>query len=116
MFWSRLKNKKRSITGTCLQCGKCCRNIILFHRGKPVRSIKKFEKLVKKNPFYSHFYLTYKNPENGCLYFSCDRISSDNLCSDYVNRPEICKKYPQSEVFEYGGNLLPGCGYSLSSS
>ena len=108
-----LKKKFSKIEGECLQCGKCCQNIILFHRGRTIKTIGQFEKLVKKNPFYEHFNLIYKDKKNGYLYFSCDKLGSDGKCTDHENRPEICRKYPRSKIFFYGGNLLQGCGYYI---
>ena len=109
------KKDENIVSGSCLQCGRCCQNLILFSKGKPVKTLEHFEKLKKRNPFYQHFNLIYKNKTNGFLYFSCSKQGSDGSCTVYENRPSICKNYPRSKMFKNGGNLLPGCGYEVSS-
>ena len=47
--------------------------------------------------------------ENERLYFYyCSKLGADNLCSDYENRPDICKDFPYSPL-----TTLPDeCGYN----
>ena len=48
MFKFFKKRKKIRITGECLCCGKCCQNLILIDKGKPITHIGQFIKLKKK--------------------------------------------------------------------
>ena len=46
--------------------------------------------------------------ENERLYFYyCSKLGADDLCSDYENRPDICKDFPLTAL-----KILPDtCGY-----
>ena len=116
MFFSFKKKEEIKIIGGCITCGKCCRNLILISKGKPVKSLSQFEKLVKKKPFYNHFNMVSKDKEHGYIYFSCDKLGSDNFCSDYENRPDICRNFPSKNMPKYKGKLLPECGYKIIPS
>ena len=62
------------------------------------------QKDIKLKRFIPHF----KN--NSLTHFSCSCLSVDNLCTDYDNRPDICRKYPFS-VFYSEDYIREGCGY-----
>ncbi len=110
-FFSRYK--KVQIAGDCHCCGKCCRNLILIDKGKPIVNIEQFNKLKKKNRYYEHFNLIYKDDNDKFLYFSCDLLNDENKCDDHHHRPAICRKYPNTKMLKYGGRLLEGCGYQI---
>ena len=115
MFSLFRKKETNRITGECLQCGRCCQNLILYSKGKPVKTLKSFYALLKKHPFYANFNLIPSKKENSPLHFSCSCLQSNNTCGQYENRPEICRKYPSSSMFIHGGNLLKDCGYRVLS-
>jgi len=113
MFNFLNKYKRNPITGTCRCCGKCCKNLILINRGKPVRNIEQFNKLKKKKNYHERFRPVFRDAEDNFLYFSCDRLDDENKCSDYQHRPEICREYPNKNMIKYGGRFLEGCGYRI---
>ena len=102
------------IEGACRVCGACCRNLIVVHRGRPVTSIDSFEKLKRRNPQYVNFRCVGSDQERGYLYFTCSLLRDDNTCSNYDNRPAMCRRYPFIPMFKLGGKLLPGCGYRVT--
>jgi len=98
------------IRGACRRCGRCCRKLCLDINGRWVSSANRFRKLVRDNPDYGRFHITGRNPF-GCLEFVCDRLQPDGSCGDHDHRPDICRKYPERELYFTGGVLPPWCGY-----
>ena len=45
--------------------------------------------------------------------FNCLNQAIDNRCLIYHEQPEMCRSYPEPEMFARGGDLLPGCGYRV---
>ncbi|MFC2140327.1 YkgJ family cysteine cluster protein [Candidatus Auribacterota bacterium] len=117
MFWNFFKQKrfKVKIIGLCHTCGKCCDNLILVHKGKPIKEMSQFDDLVRKRPFYNYFKFIYRDKKVGFLYFSCSKLGEDKKCTVYENRPAICCNYPQKHIVKYGGRLLSGCGFKIVS-
>jgi Fe-S-cluster containining protein len=109
------KKKKNNIKiiGECLSCGRCCQNLILIHKKQPIKNIEQFQSLLKTKPFYKNLTPLYEDKKDGFLYFSCRKLGSNKKCSDYKKRPKICRTYPQTLILEYGGKLLPNCGYQI---
>ena len=99
--------------GECACCGACCRNLILVDNGRPVRAMSQFEKLRKRKPAYSRFKPLEQDSPDEFLYFKCTMLGDDNKCTDYNNRPDICRHYPQKAMLRHGGKLLDGCGYYI---
>ena len=54
-----------------------------------------------------------RTSSDGLMRFHCQNQGGDNRCRIYASRPEICRSYPEPEMFARGGGLLPGCGYRL---
>jgi len=56
-----------------------------------------------------YFELLAKNlPSEDVYFYHCPKLTEDNLCSDYENRPQICRDFPDNPL-----SLLPqACGYS----
>ncbi len=48
-----------------------------------------------------------KNKENQVYFYHCPKLTADNRCSDYENRPQICQDFPDNPL-----TLLPeSCGF-----
>ncbi len=43
--------------------------------------------------------------------FRCEFISEEGFCADYDNRPDICRDYPESDLYFMGGELTAYCGF-----
>ena len=48
-----------------------------------------------------------ENGENEVYFYHCPKLTEDNRCSDYENRPQICRDFPDNPL-----SILPkSCGY-----
>ncbi len=101
------------IEGSCQKTGKCCQNLILIDRGKPVRTLKTFSTLVKREPYHKMFVPREELDSAGRLRFTCTNLTDDHRCSIYDKRPSMCKTYPEPTMIKMGGKLLSGCGFRL---
>ena len=45
--------------------------------------------------------------------FACKLVTPEGLCSDYKNRPRMCRNYPVKKIF-YPATLHEGCGYKIN--
>ena len=73
--------------------------------------MEQFERLVAREPEYRFFRPQEERDEDGFIYFSCLLLGDDGLCTDYENRPTICRTYPDPAMFRFGAELPSGCGY-----
>lgn len=61
-----------------------------------------------KKVYPDYIELLEKNKEEEVHFYHCPRLTADNRCSDYENRPQICRDFPDNPL-----SLLPkSCGYS----
>jgi hypothetical protein len=107
----RTKLLRRTIVlcGGCIQCGKCCENIILYADGGPIASKWHFGQVCRENPDYERFFISGCTP-SGMLKFTCTWLNG-KLCMDHGKRLDFCKRYPTTNTFYLGHDLIPGCGY-----
>ena len=101
------------IEGTCKMTGSCCQNLILVNRGQPVRSREGFAALVRRKPYHRMFVPLEEPDSEGRLRFSCSNLTEEHRCGIYDQRPDICRRYPESHMITLGGKLLPGCGFTI---
>lgn len=47
------------------------------------------------------------NENQNAYYYFCPKVTDDNRCPDYENRPQICKDFPDNPI----GFLPKTCGY-----
>lgn len=111
-IYTKILNKKYYREGNCLGCGKCCQKIYVKTSNHVIQEEKEFEKLKFLHRFYS--YLTIIDKDETGLVFSCSNLDEKtNLCIIHKNRPGICRRYPQEELFTMGGGLSEDCGYKF---
>lgn len=110
---------------SCNKCGDCCKLAISEYspiqlKQRAMRGDKyakeflsiyvPYESEEMAEAICPEYYNKLKNcmDENERLYFYyCSKLGADNLCSDYENRPDICKDFPLTAL-----KILPdGCGY-----
>ena len=96
------------ITGSCLKCGKCCN----YMYSVDTYTEKEFKIMQFLFPKYKRFYIKGRDDE-GNLIFACKLVSPEGLCTDYKNRPRMCRKYPAKRI-SYPGKLHDGCGYKVN--
>ena len=111
-FYLKILHKKYYRIGSCKGCGRCCRQIYVKHAKGVIKEEADFERLKDLHRFYKYLKVTGKD-EIG-LVFECSNLDGEtNLCKIHKNRPGICRRYPQEEIFGMGGALAEDCGYKL---
>ena len=129
-YSSKLKVSKKNIMEkkkeySCKKCGECCRLAIsgytpVQYKQKAVRGDKfaqeflsiyvpyESEEIVEAVcPNYYNKLNQFMDKNERVYFYYCKKLGADNLCSDYENRPDICKNFPNSPL-----NILPDeCGY-----
>ena len=109
---TKVLKKKYYRKGNCLGCGKCCKKIYVQTSKHVIQDEKEFEKLKFLHRFYT--YLTVVDKDETGLIFSCSNLDEETkLCKIHKNRPGICRRYPQEELFNMGGELSEDCGYKM---
>ncbi len=89
----------------CIRCGKCCRL-----RVKPnEEDIKRIKKAGKKN-FMNEKFIKRVNENRQCKFLKSKKGIA--RCSIYKNRPEICRKWPNSQGI-FGKQVDPRCSCFL---
>lgn len=112
-IYSKILKKKYYRTGSCLGCGKCCKQIYVKHARHVIQDEKEFSRLQLLHKFYT--YLTVVDKDETGLVFACSNLDPDtNLCKIHDKRPGICRRYPQEELFTMGGVISEDCGYKMS--
>ena len=99
-------------TGHCIGCGECCRQIYVKHYKHVIQDEEEFKKLQYLHRFYTYLKVIGKD-EIG-LVFECTNLDPEtHKCKIHKNRPGICRRYPQEELFSMGGALSDDCGYKM---
>ncbi|MEW5819302.1 MAG: YkgJ family cysteine cluster protein [Cyanobacteriota bacterium] len=112
IFLLTATGKKYIKTGKCNACGNCCKNISVKHGNKVIKSLEQFESLQRRFSVYRMFKVM-DTSEQGVV-FQCIYLDNDTgKCTDYENRPPICRNYPHEIIFKLGGNLSDTCGFSF---
>src|SRR5439155_4133487 len=102
------------IRGRCEACGECCRRVVLWSAGRPVRDVEGFALLVARDAFTYSRFEPYGRNSSGDLLFRCTKLGQDNLCTVHAERPVICRRYPEPRLFLNGGSLPQECSYLVT--
>lgn len=119
-----LMEKKKNYS--CNKCGNCCKLAVSGYNPMQLKQrALRGDKYAKE---FSSIYVPYEseemaeaicpeyynklkelmNPNERLYFYYCSKLGADDLCSDYENRPDICRDYPFTPL-----KVLPdGCGYS----
>ncbi|MBQ8458576.1 YkgJ family cysteine cluster protein [bacterium] len=108
---------------SCSGCGVCCKFAVsefspseLEQKAKIGDNIAKqfiqtfipYESLDEAEKIYPQYVKMLKNQtENGYYIYYCPKVTQDNKCPDYENRPQICRDFPDNPI----AFLAPNCGY-----
>lgn len=112
IIYTKILRRRYYRKGKCHGCGKCCQKIYVQTSKHVIQDEKEFEKLRLLHRFYG--YLTVVGKDETGLIFSCSNLDKNtNLCKIHKNRPGICRRYPQEELFMMGGELSDDCGYKM---
>ncbi len=104
--------KELIVTGSCKNCGSCCRRINLEGKRGWLRYEEDFFEVVADFPEYARFQITGKD-EQGFLRFSCTWLTDEGFCKDHKNRLDLCRNFPDKTLHFCGGTLPDGCGYMI---
>ncbi len=113
-LWYR---RQVEIQGSCNACGKCCQGLVLWQGSSVVKDRATFAKLVKAVP---ETYARFEPGEStrveesggaGHLVFRCTKLGEDGRCTDYAERPIICRRFPEPRLFIRGYKMPPRCGF-----
>lgn len=123
---SRLTKEILSLrkSSKCICCGTCCRFACSeFSCSELLNKAKNGDKTANdflsifspyenidevKQIFPEYVELLEKTGENGYYFYHCSKVTKDNKCSDYENRPQICRDFPDNPTV-----FLPlKCGFN----
>ena len=110
LLWLRATGRQVAVTGECLQCGRCCREINLYKKNRWIRSESEFTRLTAARTEFARFRHT-GYTLTGLMKFACEHVNEAGLCGDYENRPDFCRSYPETCLYFMGGELKEHCGY-----
>ncbi|MGE4292088.1 MAG: YkgJ family cysteine cluster protein [Desulfovibrio sp.] len=115
--WRRLLclvlRREPRVLGRCLQCGRCCREIVLCHDGRWITSLKRFRELLERDPEYERLEPRERD-EAGRILFRCSWLGADGRCTGYEDRLPLCRNHPSPGLWLRGVDLPRACGYRLS--
>ena len=106
----KIRRKVLVVQGSCNCCGNCCRAINLEGPKGWIKSEKYFQSLLERNQEFSRFSVL-KKDKSGHIVFECSMLGENNMCTDYDNRPIVCRFFPDNRLPFCGGGLPEGCGY-----
>lgn len=111
-FYLKILKRKYYRIGSCNRCGKCCKRIYVKTFNHVIKDEKDFKRLQYIHRFYS--YLTVVDKDDIGLLFSCCNYDEEKgICLIHKDRPGICRRYPQEEIFHMEGELSKDCGYKF---
>lgn len=110
---------------SCCGCGVCCKfavsefspqelgqkalqgDVFASQFVKTFEPYDSIEKVKRIFPQYLEF-LEKSETAGGYYFYHCPRVTKDNKCPDYENRPQICRDFPDNPIA-----FLPlSCGYN----
>lgn len=100
-------------TGSCKQCGQCCKSIIICMEPKFLR--KRFLRnfAIWWNKYFNSLYHIGTFIEDGYMVYSCKLQNEDGSCGNYRWRPLFCREYPHRFKYFEMPATLPGCGFKF---
>lgn len=107
---------------SCAKCGTCCK--LAVSEFSPVQLKQRAIRGDKFAREFSKIYVPYESedmakaicpeyydklyeimdPDERLYFYYCSKLGADDLCSDYENRPDICKDFPLTAL-----KVLPEC-------
>jgi len=119
-----LKIKEIYNTCKCIQCGTCCKLACSEFSPKELElKAKQGDDFAKqfintfvpynsqeeaRKIFPEYIKLLENTNETGYYFYHCPKVTTDNKCPDYDNRPQICRDFPDNPL----AFLPPACGFN----
>lgn len=107
----------------CINCGVCCKFAVSEFSMDELRLKAEngdnyasqflsvfvpYDDMSEVEKIYPEYIQMLKdNGESGYYFYHCPKVTEDNLCSDYENRPQICKDFPDNPI----AFLPKNCGF-----
>lgn len=110
-IWDLVKVELYYIGGQCRHSGMCCKGLNLVIRGTRMETMSEFKGTLEAHPEYQRF-VPQLDSGGEIDHFSCSCLMPNNWCSDYENRPKLCRQYPMS-AFIAQDHIIQGCGYEV---
>lgn len=114
--------KERRNNFNCKMCGACCRlaisefsPVVLLEKASKgdkfakefISTFTPYEDLTEPEKQFKLYVELLKESGEKVYYYHCKKVTEDNKCSDYENRPSICRDYPDNPI----QLLHPTCAY-----
>lgn len=120
--WMKILNYRENFS--CLGCGACCKLACsefspaeLKQKAKNNDNFAKqflsvfipYENEEKAKKIYPEYFELLKEKAQGekTYFYHCPKVTKDNRCPDYENRPQICRDFPDNPI----GFLPKPCGF-----
>lgn len=116
------ENRKRY---SCLGCASCCKLACSQFSPDELRQKSEdgdefakqflsvfvpYENEKDANAVYPEYFELLKNKkvDENVYFYHCPKVTEDNRCPDYENRPQICRDFPDNPI----GFLPKNCGFT----
>jgi hypothetical protein len=106
----KIRGRELVVRGQCVGCGKCCQKLSLEGSNGWLRSMDDFTRICKDRTEFRRFSPNGKDSQ-GFLIFSCDWCTTEGKCTNYEQRLQLCKDFPDKGLLFCGGSLPEGCGF-----
>ncbi len=121
-YYENMKNYRNECS--CEGCGTCCRFAVSEFSPEELKTkaqngdsfAKQFTETFilyssiqdAKNIYPEYIDMLEKTGETGYYFYHCPKVTTDNKCPDYENRPQICRDFPDNPI----AFLPKTCGFT----
>jgi Fe-S-cluster containining protein len=84
--------------------------VYLRDHGALLANFDQYLAMVMENDTFKRFQVKGRDG-SGHLYFGCSMVSSGNKCTDYNERPLMCRAYPDLGMIMYDAVPKEDCGF-----
>lgn len=121
--WMKIMEYRKNFS--CSGCGACCK--LACSEFSPEKLQEKAQQGDNFATQFTSVFVNYENEEEArkiypeyfellkektqgekTYYYHCPKVTKDNRCPDYENRPQICRDFPDNPI----GILPKTCGFS----
>ncbi len=112
-LWDVIKCELFFVAGKCQHSGHCCKQVMIYQKGRKIDSIETLNQVKKRSTAYKRF-TPVLDDNNKINHYSCSSLDKNNLCKCYNSRPSFCRTYPMSNFLQH--DVIPKhCGYYIAS-
>ena len=115
VYEKQLKIVEHKQNFSCKCCGACCKLACSEFSPEELKEKSKNGDIIAKQ--FIETFIPYENeadaqkiypeyfellksekPNENIYFYHCPKVTADNKCSDYENRPQICKNFPDNPI------------------